>query len=481
MPGKPTASRLTKEVLSSAPHAAAEAHTTHAGSACTTYTENITPIFVFLTSKADLEQTARPNPFGKSGSKHLSSKPQSSAARRRKDNGEQPNSNRGNAETAAVNTSAEYASSADAPRGVTTPPDDVCDDSGSSVTTSSGTALPAAPLRQAASSLLPYPCNSLYNLSAYLEIHCSAHLAAPRALGNAEFLESESLTMRAMLKTIGYLAHAPLLRCVVMHLLLLEEDEAQRALALRALDLLRRDVSKLYIRLESSLRELFFDVRRLRSDVMFQHSVFTAAFTIALRRDVDERLAHLKTHGETPALLIVPSFIRVANFGLFLRGSVPKDTPLMGYAGEVEQSDSMGSGYRMATHKAHVVDAKIERCLCSMMNDARFSSFPQSCRFTCGKKTKAIAIRKLENEELFVSYGSHFKFDLEDTAASFSRAVAADFAAFAKGAHLPRIAALVEPRRLQKRRRPAKDVGAKEDASSDETSDECLSLRVSLA
>ncbi|CUF48607.1 Hypothetical protein, putative [Bodo saltans] len=288
--------------------------------------------------------------------------------------------------------------------------------------------------------LLPYPLGALRDLETFVELHC-AHLAAKRQLLHEEYLLDAPPTTSVILRAVGYLASAPLLRCVLMHHAY-ETKEYQRVLTV--LDTLRRDVGKLWMRLESLLRESIFDVAssRLTSSSITKNAIFVAAFTTALRYETNKKLEALKANGPRPALLIVPSQIRVANFGVFLRGSIPKDTPIMGYAGELEEVDAYASGYRMACQKGVVIDSLMERCLCSMMNDAKFSVFANNCQFKAGTKVtgvRASSKRHIKDEELFVSYGAKFRFDLEGVAAGFSRSLAADMSWLARGVTLPEL------------------------------------------
>lgn len=289
--------------------------------------------------------------------------------------------------------------------------------------------------------LLPYPIGSLCALEKYLELHCT-RLAAQRPLVHPQFLTDTPPTTAVILRAVGYLSAAPLLRCVLMH----------HALSTRAYDrvlavmsILRRDVSKLWMKLESLLRETLFDVgsARLTSSAITKHAVLVAAFTIALRRETHENIERLKTSATAPrpALLIVPSQIRVANYGVYLRGFVPKGTRIMGYAGEREEADAYASGYRMESGKGVVIDSLTERCLCSMMNDARFSVFDCNCQFlgSSAHGVRATSKRDIADEELFVGYGAKFRFDLEGVAAGFSRSLAADMSWLAKGTTLPKL------------------------------------------
>lgn len=287
--------------------------------------------------------------------------------------------------------------------------------------------------------LLPYPLGSLEDLGKYLYLHCT-RLAAKRPLVQERYLLDTPPTTAVILRAIGYLSSAPLLRCVLMHHALATKQYAQ---VLACMDTLRRDVGKLWMRLESQLRESMFDVTssRLTSSAITKNAIFVTAFTIALRYETNLNVERLKTHGPRPALLIVPSQIRVANFGVFIRGSIAADTPIMGYAGEQEEEDAYASGYRMEGDRGTVIDSLTERCLCSMMNDSRFSVFSNNCTFkksgTAG--VRAFSKRTITDEELFVSYGAKFRFDLEGVAAGFSRSLAADMSWLARGVTLPQL------------------------------------------
>jgi hypothetical protein len=288
--------------------------------------------------------------------------------------------------------------------------------------------------------LLPYPLGSLRDLETYVELHCT-HLAAQRQLVHEQYLLDTPPTTAVILRAVGYLASSPLLRCVLMHHAY-ETREYQRVLIV--LDILRRDVGKMWMRLESLLRESVFDVTssRLTSSSITKNAIFVTAFTTALRYETNKKLASLKANGPRPALLIVPSQIRVANFGVFLRGSIPPDVPIMGYAGEREEVDAYASGYRMEASKGIVIDSLTERCLCSMMNDSRFSVFDNNCLFKKGHSVsgvRAVSKRAIHDEELFVGYGGAFRFDLEGVAAGFSRSLAADMSWLARGVTLPEL------------------------------------------
>jgi hypothetical protein len=287
-------------------------------------------------------------------------------------------------------------------------------------------------------SLLPKPLGSLVMLEEYVRLHCT-QLDERRPLVHPEGLHTPGATT-VILRCLGYLGSAPLLRCLLLHHALTTRAY-DRVLAV--LDILRRDVRHRWMQLESLLREAILNAgsSRLMSSTITSHALLVASFTIALRADTARHVEDLKRVGPRPALVVVPSQIQVANFGLYLRGAVAKNTPIAEYAGEREDADADGrSGYRMEFRKGVVVDSMFERCLCSMMNDARFSVFENNCRFSVSRHTvRAVSKRAIENEELFVSYGAKFRFDLEGVAAGFSRSLAADLCLMANSATLPQL------------------------------------------
>lgn len=282
---------------------------------------------------------------------------------------------------------------------------------------------------------LHYPLDSLPNLLEYVRQRCSNTLASRRPILCPEFF-ADPKPVQVILKGLGYLSQAPLLRILIFHLVC-----KSRAFdsALELLDLLRRDVKKIFMTLESSLRQILLCGTKTKQENIVEHVERIAAFTLSMRHVTGKKLERLKRNGPRPALLIVPSEIAIANYGLYLRGKVGAGEKIAGYCGEVEESDSDGSGYRMMIGTT-VVDAKVERCLCSMMNDPRHSLFKRNVRFSESsalKRVVGVTICKVEDEELYVSYGTNFSLDFEGTAASFSRSLAPDFITITKTCTLP--------------------------------------------
>jgi hypothetical protein len=284
---------------------------------------------------------------------------------------------------------------------------------------------------------LPPPLNSFPDLVGFVRAECRC-LAARRKIVFPEYF-SDPPSTTLILRGIGYLSETPLLRILIFHYVVKTSmfDEA-----FEVLDRLRRDITRVRIGLESTLRQCLFEATTVQSCAARCQSIRTACFTVALRNICENKLHLLKHTGPRPALLIVPSSIAVAGFGLYLRGSIDEKTKILGYCGELEDADTDGSGYRMKYMRSEVIDARVERCLCSMMNDAKSSVFRNNVRFSTSFvdwRTTAETITRVEDEELFVGYGSEFRFDLEATAAGFSRSLAADFAAMSQSATLPRL------------------------------------------
>ena len=130
-------------------------------------------------------------------------------------------------------------------------------------------------------------------------------------------------------------------------------------------------------------------------------------------------------HGD---LLILPSYISVARYGLYLRGFAPSGTAMAEYAGALEDVMDPTSGYRMTFSVGRKADANIERCFCSMINDSRGSPYTNACRFKGSHQVFAKAMRNISYEEVFVNYGSSFVINYEEAAAGPSRALCPDFA-----------------------------------------------------
>ena len=309
-------------------------------------------------------------------------------------------------------------------------------------TTTSQQSFPLDSLLAFTGESLSYPLDTLPNLLEFVSTRCSK-LAARRKIICGEYF-NDPKPMQAVLNSMGYLGQAPLLRILLLHFLCKSRatggTSAAVADVLLLLDTLRRDVRKLYISLESSLRQTIICGNKTRQqELMVNHCEKIACFTLSLRHINAARVTYLRSHGPRPALLVLPSQIAVASYGLYLRGSVQAGSPVAGYCGEEEECDSDASGYRMQIGKI-VVDAKTERCLCSMMNDPRHSIFKPNVAFrqtARGSRIAAKALRACRDEELFVSYGGGFSLDFEATAASFCRSLAPDFTDVVRTAHLP--------------------------------------------
>jgi hypothetical protein len=81
-----------------------------------------------------------------------------------------------------------------------------------------------------------------------------------------------------------------------------------------------------------------------------------------------------------------------------------------------------------------VIDAKDERCLCSMANDAVGSSYANKCNFKRSLAVTMTATRPIRDEEDFVCYGNSFKLDLHETMMWVGRSFLTDFDRYASAA-----------------------------------------------
>jgi hypothetical protein len=289
---------------------------------------------------------------------------------------------------------------------------------------------------------MPYPLDSLTNLSEFVCSRCTV-LAERRRIISPEDLTCDPKPMQIILKGFGYLAQAPLLRILLLHFTCKTKryDEV-----LHLLDVLRRDVQKMFISLESSLRQVLLcgggGGGGQQEDVVSRYEKI-ASFSLALRHINDRRVARLRfsPNAPRPALLVLPSSISVAGYGLYVRGVIHgTDVVVAGYAGEQEDCNGDASGYRMSVGKGVVVDAKTERCLCSMMNDPRRSVFASNMRFRPSRSgVVARTLRTVRDEELFVSYGGSFSWDIQETAAASCRQLAPDFVHIFQTGNLPQL------------------------------------------
>jgi hypothetical protein len=141
-----------------------------------------------------------------------------------------------------------------------------------------------------------------------------------------------------------------------------------------------------------------------------------------MERRADIQVAARRLVGPVPALVVVPSQIRIAGYGLAVRGTLLEGTDVALYGGS--RGSAVGnegnSGYRMAGPGC-VVDALEERCLCSMANDAIYSPFTNNCGFRRSRSVFMRTLRTVHSEELFVPYGMGFALNFVDTMAAIAR------------------------------------------------------------
>jgi hypothetical protein len=143
----------------------------------------------------------------------------------------------------------------------------------------------------------------------------------------------------------------------------------------------------------------------------------------------------LKGH-HNPSLVILPSAIRIAGYGLYLHGAVESGGTVARYAGAVvaDPANAESSGYQMQGPKDVVIDAKEERCLCSMANDAVGSSYANKCNFKRSLAVTMTSTRPIRDEEVFVCYGNSFELDLHETMMWVGRSFLTDFDRYASAA-----------------------------------------------
>ena len=310
------------------------------------------------------------------------------------------------------------------------------------------------------STFLP-PFDSLPSLHAYVSARCTVLMTEP-LVAFPEFYSCDPGTTSLILRLQGYFPCSPLLRIWFLHQVVCVPDHLDIALSI--VRLLYLDVSRIFTSLENGLRECL--VRPLIASSSLTSTsralpcppakkksrchatvpcdagssslciIQARAFTLQLRRDTHLLVDDVKRNGKQPALLILPSLISIANLGLWVRGSIPAKVTLLGYGGVQEsqadqRSDISGSGYRMTVSSKIVLDARVARCLCSMINDPKYSPFSVNVRFHSGghrSSVKAVTVRRVCNEELFVCYGTSFQLHLEEAALSFNNFLCPDYA-----------------------------------------------------
>ena len=76
------------------------------------------------------------------------------------------------------------------------------------------------------------------------------------------------------------------------------------------------------------------------------------------------------------------------------------------------------NGYRLqGSRRGAVLDARVERCVACMVNDPRGTRYKANCRFASSHGTNAVVtVRDVADEELFVKYGSTYRFTCAEAA-----------------------------------------------------------------
>jgi hypothetical protein len=303
--------------------------------------------------------------------------------------------------------------------------------------------LPLTQLLAIAGSALPPHFLSLATLSAHVRGDVAAKLREklPRAYTaplSDDKLIADNLTPPAnvvgrenlnngpavavILKCLGYLDTFAVLRVWFLHVcteaLATEagvaeptaaqlDDLTQRANdALALLNLLHLDRTLIAKRLNAELSLHLFPEN---TECDAEQCARRTAFLAVMPARANYATQHVLRHG-TPSLVIAPSGIRIARFGLHVRGTLEMGETVAVYAGTAEREHNPApySGYRLKVSGTSIIDAKVERCLCGMVNDARNSAYSNNCKFRGGHGMQIATMRKLTNEEIFVSYGTSY-------------------------------------------------------------------------
>jgi SET domain-containing protein len=114
---------------------------------------------------------------------------------------------------------------------------------------------------------------------------------------------------------------------------------------------------------------------------------------------------------------IQPSNIKNGGSGLFSVQSIPKDTMIGYYKGDILSGNNKVTDYSFQISSKYFIDAKeFPRCYIAMINDAHNSQFENNCEFRIIeqkiKKNCKICLYSIKDikkgDELFASYGEEY-------------------------------------------------------------------------
>ena len=162
---------------------------------------------------------------------------------------------------------------------------------------------------------------------------------------------------------------------------------------------------------ETDLTQTSAAIQRLHTLATFLHGLPAKRINV-----YKELIQYGKRHG--PMLVIAPSQIHNAGFGLYLCGRLPENARISMYAGLFTSKDRIklgeNSGYLLHYRKGINIDGGEMRTLASMVNDYRDKSVEKkgkaNSRFACSGLSHSIRTKRaVENEEILIFYGLSYR------------------------------------------------------------------------
>eukprot|EP00759_Apiculatamorpha_spiralis_P018888 PhF_6_TR25161/c2_g1_i2/m.34677 len=249
-----------------------------------------------------------------------------------------------------------------------------------------------------------------------------------------EEITKHPVSVRVILKVLGYLKHVVFLQTFVLHTCYLEISKGNTLVpALELLELLHLDKHNVAVRWDSLCRQCLMSPIVPRpttptAPVSWQkvsHIVEAAKFRVGFRASVAKAVENLMATAPQGSLVICPSKIPLSGYGLYIVGTLPKDTVVGIYAGAIHRTPPPGVGYCVVGPAGTFVDATVVRCLVSMMNCPRIDNARRcdlaNCAFSvtsvrrdggAGGVSQRVPIiktsKEVSNEELYVDYGTSY-------------------------------------------------------------------------